>query len=448
MDDDALLTDLYELHMMQAYQALGMCDTAVFDLIVRRLPEGRNFLVAAGLEQVLDYLARLHFTDEALAWLEGTGKFSRAFLRSLAGLRFTGCLDAVPEGTVLFAGEPVLRIAAPIGEAQLVESRIINLMQLPMLVASKAVRCVLAARGRTVIDFGLRRAHGAEAALLGARACCLAGYDATATVAAGQRYGIPVAGTLAHAFIQAHDSEEQAFAGFVQSCGGGCTMLVDTYDVPRALERVARLARTLREHGGSADGGRIEAVRIDSGDLAAQACMARGILDTAGCGEVKIAVSGDLDEYRIAELVAAGAPIDIFGVGSRVATAADAPYLDCAYKLAEYAGLGRRKRSPGKESWPGRKQVYRCQDDDGILEHDTIGLETEPVPGRPLLEPVMRRGERTCPHWSLAHMRQTLRTGLASLPQGLLGLAHAEPPLVRVSSGLRELAQQVDFHPS
>jgi nicotinate phosphoribosyltransferase len=441
MDDDALLTDLYELHMMQAYQALGMCDTAVFDLIVRRLPDGRNFLVAAGLEQVLDYLSRLHFTDEALAWLEGTGKFSPVFLRSLAGLRFTGCVDAVPEGTVVFAGEPVLRIAAPIGEAQLVESRIINLMQLPMLVASKAVRCVLAARGRSLIDFGLRRAHGAEAALLGARACCIAGYDATATVAAGQRYGIPVAGTLAHAFIQAHDSEEQAFAGFARSCSGGCTILVDTYDVARALERVARLTATLREHGD----GRIDAVRIDSGDLAAQARLARGILDAAGCGEVKIAVSGDLDEYRIAELVADGAPIDIFGVGTRVATAADAPYLDCAYKLAEYAGLGRRKRSPGKESWPGRKQVYRCQDDDGILAHDTIGLETEAVPGRPLLEPVMRRGERTCPHWSLAHMRQTLRTELASLPQGLLGLAHAEPPKVCVSSGLHALAQQVDM---
>jgi nicotinate phosphoribosyltransferase len=342
---------------------------------------------------------------------------------------------------VLFAGEPVLRIAAPIGQAQLVESRIINLMQLPMLVASKAVRCVLAARGRTVIDFGLRRAHGAEAALLGARACCLAGYDATATVLAGQRYGIPVAGTLAHAFIQAHDSEEQAFAGFARTCTGGCTMLVDTYDVARALERVARLVRTLRENGA----GRIEAVRIDSGDLAAQARLARGILDAAGCGEVKVAVSGDLDEYRIAELVAGGAPIDIYGVGTRVATSSDAPYLDCAYKLAEYAGLGRRKCSPGKESWPGRKQVYRCRDDDGILAHDTIGLETEAVPGRPLLEPVMRRGERACPHWSLAHMRQELRTGLAGLPSGLLGLAHAEPPPVHVSPGLRELAQQVDL---
>lgn len=441
MDDDALLTDLYELHMMQAYQALGMKDTAVFDLIVRRLPENRNFLVAAGLEQVLDYLAGLHFSEEALAWLEASCGFSHTFVRSLAGLRFTGCVDAVPEGTVLFAGEPVLRIAAPIGQAQLVESRIINLMQLPMLVASKAVRCVLAAHGRSVIDFGLRRAHGAEAALLGARACCLAGYDATATVLAGQRFGIPVAGTLAHAFIQAHDSEEEAFAGFARTCGGGCTMLVDTYDVGRALQRVARLARTLREEGG----GRIDAVRIDSGDLAAQARLARAVLDAAGCPEVKIAVSGDLDEYRIAELVAGGAPIDIFGVGTRVATAADAPYLDCAYKLAEYAGLGRRKRSQGKESWPGRKQVYRCHDDDGLLAHDTIGLETEAVQGRPLLEAVMRHGERTCPRWSLAHMRQELRTGLASLPPGLLGLAHAEPPPVRISSGVRELAQQVDL---
>jgi nicotinate phosphoribosyltransferase len=441
MDNDALLTDLYELHMMQAYRALGMEGTAVFDLIVRRLPERRNFLVAAGLEQVLDYLAGLHFTDEDLAWLDGTGRFSREFVRSLAALRFTGCVDAVPEGTVLFAGEPVLRIAAPIAQAQLVESRVMNLVQLPMLVASKAVRCVLAARGRSVIDFGLRRAHGAEAALYGARACCVAGYEATATVLAGQRFGIPVVGTLAHSFIQAHDSEEQAFANFARSSSGGLTLLVDTYDVGRALERVARLARTLREGGAS----RIDAVRIDSGDLAAEACLARATLDAAGCPEVKITVSGDLDEYRIAELVAADAPIDIFAVGTRIATAADAPYLDCAYKLAEYGGLGRRKRSPGKESWPGRKQVYRCIDDDGLLAHDTIGLETEAVQGRPLLEPVMRGGERACPHWTLAHMRQTLRTGLASLPPPLLGLAHAEVPPVRISSGVRELAQQVDI---
>lgn len=442
MDNDALLTDLYQLHMMQAYQALGMRGTAVFEFFVRRLPEGRNFLVAAGLEQVLDYLAGLHFTDEELAWLDGTGMFSHEFVRSLATLRFTGEVDALPEGSVFFAGEPVLRVTAPIAEAQLVESRIVNLMQLPILVASKAVRCVLAARGRELVDFGLRRAHGAEAALLGARACFLAGYGATATVLAGRRFGIPVAGTVAHSFIQAHEHEEDAFAAFARTCARGCTLLVDTYDVRIALERVVRLECELRQ----ASAGRVEAVRIDSGDLLALSRMARDVLDRAGLGNVRIVVSGNLDEYSIAELVAAGAPIDAFGVGTQIITSADAPCLDCAYKLAEYGGQGRRKRSPGRETLPGRKQVFRCHDDTGTLVHDTVGLEEEAVQGQPLLEAVMRGGARLCPSWTLAHMRQELRTQLASLPAGLLGLGPASPPPVLISRELKELVAHVDRH--
>jgi len=442
METGALLTDLYELHMMQSYHALGMQGTAVFDMAVRKLPEGRNFLVAAGIEQVIDYLTGLRFTDEDLGWLDNTGKFSSAFVRWLADFRFTGCLDALPEGTVFFGDEHVLRVTAPIAEAQLVESRIINLMQLPILVASKAVRCVLAAQGREVIDFGLRRAHGAEAAVLGARACFLAGYSATATVQAGQRFDIPLAGTLAHAFIQAHDSEEQAFAAAARTCPGGCALLVDTYDVPRALDRVARLALHLREKGE----GRIDAVRIDSGDLAAQSRLARGVLDQAGLGDVRIIVSGDLDEHRIATLVGEGAPIDAFGVGTQVITSADAPCLDCAYKLAEYEGRPRRKRSAGRQSWPGRKQLYRCRDDDGAIVHDTIGLECEAVQGCPLLEPMMRDGKRVCPDATLAHLRQTLRTQLASLSPELLGLGPARALPVHISTGLRALVEEVDRH--
>ena len=440
MDNSALLTDLYELHMLQSYHALDMRGTAVFDFIVRKLPEGRNFLVAAGLEQLLDYLAGLRFMEEELSWLARTGKFTPDFLRFLGALRFTGDVDAMPEGTVFFPGVPVLRVTAPLAEAQLVESRLINLMQFPILVASKAVRCVAAAQGRTVVDFGMRRAHGAEAALLAARASFLAGYAATATVLAGQRWGIPVSGTLAHAFIQAHDSEEQAFAAFARTCPGGCTLLVDTYDVPRALERVVRLAARLRESGA----GHVDAVRIDSGDLAAQARLARAVLDAGGCADARIVVSGDLDEDRIAALIGQGAPIDVFGVGTRVSTSADAPFLDCAYKLAEYGGRGRRKRSPGKQTWPGRKQVYRCHDDAGAILHDTLGLEGEALPGRPLLEPAMRGGRRLAPGRSLAQARAALQAQLATLAPALRGLAPAPGPAVRPSAGLLKLAAEVD----
>lgn len=441
MDNSALLTDLYELHMMQSYHALGMHGTAVFDFIVRRLPAGRNFLVAAGLEQVLDYLAGLRFTDDELAWLGATGKFTPAFLRFLGALRFTGDVDAMPEGTVFFPGVPVLRVTAPLAEAQLVESRLVNLMQFPILVASKAVRCVAAAQGRAVVDFGMRRAHGAEAALLAARATFLAGFAATATVLAGQRWGIPVAGTLAHAFIQAHDSEEQAFSAFARTCPGGCTLLVDTYDVPRALERVVRLAAAL--HGA----GRIDAVRIDSGDLGAQARLARTVLDAGGCGATRIVASGDLDEYAIAALLGQGAPIDTFGVGTRVSTSADAPFLDCAYKLAEYGGSGRRKRSPGKETWPGRKQVYRCHDAAGAILHDTLGLDGEALPGRALLEPAMRGGRRLARVRTLAQARDAMQAELGTLAPALRGPAPAPAPSVRLSPGLLRLTAAVDQRP-
>jgi len=440
MDDTALLTDLYELHMAQAYHAEGMEGIAVFDFIVRRLPPGRNFLVAAGLENVLAFLEDLRFAPDELAWLRGTGRFRESFLRYLGELRFTGKVDAMPEGTVFFPGEPVLRVTAPIAQAQLIESRIINLLQLSIVIASKAVRCVLAAEGRELVDFGMRRAHGAEAALLAARCSFIAGFDASATVLAGRRYGIPVAGTMAHSYVQAHASEEQAFAAFVQCYHGGSTLLVDTYDVPRALGRVAALAQRLRADGT----GRIDAVRIDSGDLGEQARLARRLLDEQGCADIRIAVSGDLDEHAIARLVMQGAPIDSFGVGTRMATSSDAPFLDCAYKLAEYEGQGRRKRSTGKETYPGSKQVFRRLDDAGILVDDTVGLETEFVPGQPLLQPVMVAGRRCCPAWTLAHMRQQLRSQLASLPPRVRALTAAVQPPVRISAGVTRLAAVVD----
>ncbi len=373
-----LLTDLYQLTMVTVYHALGMERMAVFEFFVRRLPARRGFLVAAGLEQALDYLEALEFTGPELHWLESTGRFTADALQRLARLRFTGDVDAMPEGSIFFAGEPILRVVAPLPEAQLVESRLINLLNLQSLIASKAARCRLAAGARRLADFGLRRAHGAEAGLLAARACYLAGFDSTATVEAGRLFGIPLSGTMAHSFIQAHDDEVAAFRDFARIHPNGVTLLLDTYDTVRAAHAVVALRR---------EGVPVGAVRLDSGDLAALSREVRQILDAGGCREVQIVASGNLDELEIARLLAAGAPIDVFGVGTKLDVSADAPYLDCVYKIQEYDGRPRRKRSAGKATWPGRKQVYR--------EYDATGRI---VPRRPTAAPSLARsgpGKRT-----------------------------------------------------
>ncbi len=404
-----LLTDLYQLTMVTAYHALGMERTAVFEFFVRRLPARRGFLVAAGLEQALDYLEALEFTRPELHWLESTGRFTADALQRLARLRFTGDVDAMPEGSIFFAGEPILRVVAPLPEAQLVESRLITLLTLPSLIASKAARCRLAAGARRLADFGLRRAHGAEAGLLAARACYLAGFDSTATVEAGRLFGIPLSGTMAHSFIQAHDDEVAAFRDFARIHPNGVTLLLDTYDTVRAAHAVVALRR---------EGVPVGAVRLDSGDLAALSREVRQILDAGGCREVQIVASGNLDELEIARLLAAGAPIDVFGVGTKLDVSADAPYLDCVYKIQEYDRRPRRKRSAGKATWPGRK-------------------------GAPLLQPVMRGGRRL-PQASLDQAREHARREFDALPDRCRRLADPEPLVPEVSPGLRELAERVD----
>ena len=430
-----LLTDLYELTMLQAYHAQGMNDTAVFELFVRRLPPGRNFMVAAGLEQVIDYLMALRFADEELEWLAGTQRFSRAFVDSLAGLRFTGELDAIPEGTVFFPDEPVLRVTAPLREAQLVETRVMNLVHYQAVAASKAARVKLAARGKLLVDFGLRRAHGAEAGLLSARASYLAGFDGSATLEAGRRFGIPVYGTMAHSYVQAHDDEARAFECFARSQPGNATLLIDTYDTELAAAKVARLA----ERGVPVTG-----VRIDSGDLGDHARRVRAILDDAGLDRITIFASGNLDEYRIDELERSGAPIDGYGVGTRMNTSADAPFLDCAYKLQEYAGVPRRKRSEGKATWPGRKQVFRRRGADGCFAGDTLTLTSDTARGEPLLVPAMRGGVPLEPRTTLEEARDHARSQLARLPMALRGLGAAPAYPVEHSRALRELAAQID----
>ena len=438
----ALLTDLYELTMARAYHELGMQQTAVFELFVRRLPPTRRFLIAAGLEQVIDYLQALRFTPGDLEFLAGLQLFPAAFLDHLATLRFTGGVHAMPEGTPYFAEQPILRITAPLIEAQLVESRIINLMHFQSLIASKAVRCVGAARGRRLVDFGMRRAHGAEAAVFAARAAYLAGFDGTATVEAGRRFGIPLTGTMAHSFIQAHDREEAALRNFVMLRGPRTSVLIDTYDTERAAHRVTALARELADSGRP---GHIQGVRIDSGDLAGQALAVRRILDAGQCRDIDIILSGSLDEHAIESLLDAGTPVDAFGVGTRLDVSEDTPSIDMVYKLEEYAGKPRRKRSSGKETWPGAKQALREHDADGALLGDTIALASENRPGVPLLQEILRQGRRLAPPPTLVESRDLCRLRVAELPAYLQGLAADDSPYpVSVSDGVRDLADRMD----
>ncbi|WP_410857653.1 nicotinate phosphoribosyltransferase [Paraburkholderia sp. SIMBA_054] len=433
-----LLTDLYELTMLQVYFERGMNGLAVFELFVRSLPPQRNFLVAAGLEQAIDYLTGLRLRDEDLAWLHRSGRFTPEFIASLADLRFTGDVAALPEGSVCFPNEPLLQVAAPLREAQLVESRLLNLLHYQTLVASKAARCVQAAAGKPVIDFGLRRAHGAEAALLSARASYLAGFAGTATVSANARFGIPLFGTMAHSFVQAHDDEVDAFEAFARAQASN-TLLIDTYDTRAAASKVVELAHRLK-----ADGVEIRGVRIDSGDLDEHARRVRAILDAGGLQQTQIFASGNLDEYRLDALQQRGAPIDAYGIGTHVGTSADAPYLDCVYKLQEYAGRARRKRSEHKATWPGRKQVYRYVDKGGHLLHDVLTIATDQRDGIALLEPVLTAGQRIRPPVSLDQGRAYCRAQIETLPEALRVLSHRTPYPVIIAEALRELTRKVD----
>jgi nicotinate phosphoribosyltransferase len=418
-----LLTDLYQLTMLQAYYEQGMTDTAVFELFVRKLPPGRDFLVAAGLGQALDFLEGLAFGEEELDWIRGCGLFRPAFADELKRLRFTGEVHAMPEGTLFFADEPVLRVTAPMPEAQLVETRLLNLVHFQTMIASKAARVRLAAGGKGLIDFGLRRAHGAEAGLLAARASYLAGFDGSATALAAPLFGIPVFGTMAHSFVQAHESESSAFAHFAEAFPHNAVMLIDTYDTVEGARRAVAVSPGLK------------GVRLDSGDLDALSREVRRILDEAGQKKAILFASGNLDEERIARLVAAGAPIDSFGVGTALTTSADAPSLDAVYKLQEYAGRARRKRSTGKATWPGRKQVYRHYGADGRFSRDLVTLQTDAQPGEPLLQPVMQRGRRL-PQPGLAASRAHFLAQLERLP--------GRDYRVEVSAALRALANEVD----
>ncbi len=438
MRDSLLLTDLYQLNMMQAYVQNGLTDTAVFELFVRKLPARRGFLMAAGLAQAVDFLEALRFTGEDLDYLRRSGRFAPDFVDKLADFRFTGDVDALPEGTLFFPDEPLIRVTAPLPQAQLVETRIINLLHFETLVASKAARMVLAAPGKSLIDFGLRRAHGAEAGLLAARASYLAGFEGTATTLAELEFGIPVRGTMAHSFVQAHASEEEAFLNFARARPEQVVLLIDTYDTERAAEKVVRLYPILRKQGITVRG-----VRIDSGDLGEHAFRVRRILDAAGLRDVIIFASGGLDEDQLADLRKRGAPIDGYGIGTSLVTSSDVPALDCAYKLQEYAGIARRKRSEGKATWPGRKQIWRRYAADGTIAEDVLTVEGDPQPGTRLIQPVMRNGRRLPDLPSLEEARRHAAHELGRLPPALRDLQPA-PYRVTVAPALHRLAEDCD----
>ena len=435
-----LLTDLYQLNMLQAYLDHGQTDTAVFEFFVRRLPARRRFLMAAGLEQALDFLESLQFSNEEIDWLRHSKRFTDEFLDYVARLRFTGDVDAMPEGTVFFENEPIIRVIAPLPQAQLVESRLINILHFQSLIASKAARMVLAAPRKQLVDFGLRRAHGAEAGLMAARAGYLAGFAGTATVLAQKEFGIPIFGTMAHSFIQAYDDEISAFSAFAHSRPDNLVLLIDTYDTEAAARKVVRLAPRLKQAGIA-----VRAVRLDSGDLIMLSRHVRRILDDGGLQDVTIFASGGLDEDELARMMDANAPIDGFGVGTSLTTSSDVPALDCAYKLQEYAGIARRKRSAGKATWPGRKQVWRSFGDDGRMTGDVLTLRDDRQAGEPLLIPVMRNGRRLGAPPTLDDIRQKAARGLAQLPEPLRGLGEGKTRFpVTVAPALIALAEEVD----
>ena len=427
-----LLTDLYELNMAVSYLRHDMAGPATFSLFARRLPPDRGFLIAAGLEDCLAFLEAFSFTEGDLAWLGSAQGFGRQDLAALRRLRFTGQVWAVPEGTAMFANEPLLEVTAPVAEAQLVETVLLNHVTFQTSVATKAARCVLAAAGSQLVDFSFRRTQGTDAGLAVARASAIAGFSATSNTEAARRYGLTAAGTMAHSFVEAFGSEEQAFTAFAQDFPAKTTFLVDTYDTEAGVRAAIEVAHRLRlEHP--------TGVRLDSGDLAVLAVKARRLLDDAGLRGTRIVVSGGLDEYAIAILVASGAPIDAYGVGTKMGVSADAPYLDSAYKLTEYGGKPVMKLSEGKATLPGAKQVYRG------ASGDILALRGEPQPPRhrPMLIPVMRHGRRLRQPEPLTASIQRCAAELAWLPSATKALRSASPIPVTISVALTELRDRL-----
>ncbi|MEE9531259.1 MAG: nicotinate phosphoribosyltransferase [Syntrophobacteria bacterium] len=438
-DHLALLTDLYQLTMAQSYFHSRKFESATFSLFIRSYPPGRGYFVSAGLEDVLSYLADFVFDEEAVGYLRSTGLFSEDFLKFLKGLRFTGDVWALLEGRLFFKDEPILEITAPIIEAQIVETFVINQINLQTLIATKASRCVHAAQGRSVVDFSLRRTHGIDAGLKVARASYIGGCTATSNVLAGKLYGIPIVGTMAHSFVTSFESEIDAYRSFVGSFPENATLLIDTYDTLAGAHKAVKIAREM-----STNGHRLKAVRIDSGDLLSLAREVRRIFDEAGLTDVKIIGSGGLDEYDLESLSQANAPYDSYGVGTRMGVSADAPWFDMAYKLVEHNGRPVLKLSTGKVSSPAKKQVFRFVDGQGRLKRDVIGLREEDLPGaEPLLKKAMEKGRITGTTTAPKGIRESFLREFSCLGDQNKALQNPAVYQVELSPRLTQLQEEI-----
>jgi len=439
----SLFTDFYELAMCASYFDNEKFEPATFDLFIRRLPENRSYFLVAGLEQVLQYLKNVRFREEHLSYLQKQG-FNKQFLDYLRNFKFHGNVWAVPEGTLMFPCEPLIRVTAPIIEAQLIETFLLNTINLQTMIATKASRVVNAAKGKTVIEFGLRREHGIDAGTKVARSSYIGGCQGTSNVLAGFRYGIPVFGTMAHSFIMSYEKEISAFRAFVKTFPNNSTLLIDTYDDLSGAEKAAVVAKEIEEKGFKLGG-----VRLDSGDLAEISKKVRKLLNEKALNYVKIFASGDLDEFKIEQLLKKGAEIDAFGVGTKMGTSEDKPYVDVIYKLCEIRGengdfLPIMKLSEKKVTLPGRKQVYRFKDEKGKFEKDVIALDKEIVEGEPLLVKVMEKGEMIYDLPSLEEIRVTAAKNLALLPEKYKKVMNASEYTVEISQELEKLIAKLE----
>lgn len=436
----ALLTDLYQLTMAQGYFQRRKFESATFSLFIRSYPPNRGYFVCAGLEDVLDFLRGFAFDGETVDYLHSTRIFAPDFLDFLKGLRFTGEVWAIPEGRLFFKDEPILEVAAPIIEAQIVETFIINQINLQTLIATKAARCVHAAQGRAAVDFSLRRTHGIDAGMKVARSSYLAGFAGTSNVLASKKYGIPAVGTMAHSFVSSFEQEIDAFRSFVESFPDNSTLLIDTYDTLAGARRAVEVAREM-----AARGQRLRGVRIDSGDLDLLARQVRRILDEAGLNDVKIIGSGGLDEYDLAALSEGKSPYDSYGVGTKMGVSGDAPWFDMAYKLVEYGGRPVLKLSTGKVSLPGRKQVFRFLGHDGRLLRDVLGLRNEKLPGsEPLLKKVMEKGRTRQPYPSLNEIRERFSNEFSHLDERIKAILDPELYPTALSPHLKRLKEDME----
>ena len=434
-----LMTDLYELTMAASYLAEGMSAEATFSLYIRDYPAHRAYFVSAGLEHILELVPKITFTDESIDYLASLGRFSPEFLDYLKGFRFTGTIRAIPEGRILFAQEPLIEVSGPIIEAQILETLIINVLQLETLIASKAARCVHAARGRALIDFSMRRTHGIEASVKVARASYLAGFSGTSNLLAGKLYDIPVYGTMAHSYITSFEHELDSFLVYAKAFPESTVLLIDTYDTLCGAEKALQVARLMQEKGKTLLG-----VRLDSGDMVELSKRVKRMFQEAGFPNLSIIVSGSLDEFRLQEMLDAGAQIDVFAIGTRMGVSADAPYFDIAYKLVEYAGRPVLKLSSGKKTWVGKKQIYRHYDENGMMREDVLALLSEPQTGAvPMMETVMENGRPVRPIESLETIRNRFKKEWETLPPAYQDIATPGQYPVKISPSLRALEQRI-----